>query len=162
MKRSPELRDLSEAHHYGLVAARALRRAAAGEQPLEEAIAGFLTAWRDEIRLHFRQEEEVLLPEYARAVPPDDPLILRTVTEHVALRRAVGDLENASGDRRAELAARIGQALDDHIRFEERVLFPAIESALAGAPLEALGHRLEATRQAAHACPGPTRDAEKA
>ena len=57
--------------------------------PLDDAVTLFLEAWRTEIQPHFRAEEEVLLPEFARIVPPDDPLIVRTLTEHVALRRAV-------------------------------------------------------------------------
>jgi iron-sulfur cluster repair protein YtfE (RIC family) len=142
MKRSPELRSLSEEHHHGLVAARRLRLAAQGKAPLEEAIEGFLTAWRTEIQPHFRAEEEILLPEFARAVAPDDPLILRALAEHVSLRRAVRELQGADEAPRT-LAAEIGQALDDHIRFEERVLFPAIESGLAGSDLAALGRELK-------------------
>lgn len=141
MKRSPELRDLSEQHHHGLVAARRLRQAAEGSTPIDDAVAHFLEAWKSEIGPHFRAEEEVLLPEFARVVPPDDPLIARTLTEHVALRRAVRQLARGSGERRA-LAAEIGRALDDHIRFEERVLFPAIETSLKGSLLAELGQAL--------------------
>ena len=153
MKRSPELRDLSEEHHYGLILARGLRLAAKGERPLETAVAEFLRAWSEEIQPHFRSEEEVLLPGFARAVPPDDPLIARTLTEHVALRRAARLLGEAEGERQREVAAEIGQALDDHIRFEERVLFPAIEAALGAAGLAKLGEELAAAEtKASRAC----------
>jgi len=118
-----------------------LGQAARGEAPLAEVIAGFLEAWRREILPHFRAEEEVLLPDFARAVAPDHPLIVRTLTEHVALRRAVRDLERARGEQRTG-AALISQILHDHIRFEERLLFPAIENTLAGEELEELGRRL--------------------
>jgi hemerythrin-like domain-containing protein len=141
MKRSKELRDLSEDHHHGLVAARRLRQAAGGELPLAEVIAEFLLAWSTEIQPHFRSEEEVLLPALAEAVPVDDPLIVRTLTEHVALRRAVRALKRSPDEPRA-LAGEIGRALDDHIRFEERVLFPAIESALEERRLAELGREL--------------------
>lgn len=151
MKRSPELRDLSEEHHYGLVAARHLRLAAEGRRPLPETIAEFLETWTAEIQPHFRAEEEILLPEFARSVATEDPLIVRALTEHVALRRAVRDLRDAPEDRRRDLAAEISHALDDHIRFEERVLFPAVEAALAGPALEALGRELKAAA-APHLC----------
>jgi len=110
--------------------------------PLEEAISRFLRAWRGEIQPHFHAEEGLLLPEFARAVPPDDPLIVRALTEHVALRRAVRDLARAAGEQRRLLARELGQALHDHIRFEERVLFPAIEAALEGPRLVELGRAL--------------------
>jgi len=142
MKRSPELRDLSVDHHHGLVAARSLRWAADGRVPLAKAVAAFRRTWREAIQPHFRLEEEVLLPEFARAVPADDPLIVRTLVEHVALRRAVHDLEASSGERQLDLAREVGRALDDHIRFEERVLFPRIEAALAGEGLARLAREL--------------------
>jgi hypothetical protein len=145
MKRSPELRDLSEQHHHGLVAARDLRQAGEGSVPLAAVVSRFRQAWRREIQPHFRTEEELLLPEFARAVPPDDPLIVRTLTEHVALRRAVRELERAADEEQARLAPEIGQALHDHIRFEERVLFPAIEAALDGPMLADLGRALKQT-----------------
>lgn len=143
MKRSAELRELSVQHHYGLVEARRLRLAAAGKEALAEAMELFLNAWKAEIQPHFRLEEEVLLPELARRLDPADPLIVRTLTEHVALRRAVRELERAAEEeQQREIAGWIGQALDDHIRFEERVLFLAAEEALAGSLLEALGKEL--------------------
>jgi hemerythrin-like domain-containing protein len=146
MKRSPELRDLSVDHHHGLVAARELRWAAEGKVPLPAALAGFLRAWQQTIAAHFRREEEVLLPGFARAVAADDPLIVRTLVEHVALRRTVRDLAESVGERRRVLAGEIGRALDDHIRFEERVLFPAIEQALGAAELARLGEELRARK----------------
>jgi hypothetical protein len=148
MKRSAELRDLSEQHHYGLVASRALRLAAEGARPLGEAVAAFRRAWEAEIQPHFRLEEEILLPELARVLPADDPLIIRTLVEHVALRRAAADLFDAPDPARAGEAARL---LHDHIRFEERVLFPTVEERLEGQALAAVGEAL-ARAHAPHAC----------
>ena len=147
MKRSAELRVLSVQHHHGLVAAQRLRQAVRGKVPLAPAVTQFLQAWRDGIQPHFRAEEEILLPAFAQRVPADDPLIVRTLTEHVALRRAVRELERAEAGSQQALAREIGQSLDDHIRFEERVLFPAIEAALEGPSLVELGRELLAGSQ---------------
>ena len=63
MKRHPSLRTLSDDHHGGLVWARRLRRAAAGEgDPPAEVAREFLRFWDTDTTLHFREEEEVLLP----------------------------------------------------------------------------------------------------
>jgi iron-sulfur cluster repair protein YtfE (RIC family) len=150
VKRSPQLRDLSEDHHYGLTAARRLRRAAEGHEALPEAVAAFLAAWEEEIAPHFRQEEEILLPAFARRAGAEHELIVRTLTEHVALRRDVSELELRPED--PEQAAEVARALHDHIRFEERRLFPAIEAALAGAELERLGEELCRAERPAHRC----------
>src|SRR5918911_5339012 len=68
MKRAPELRDLSDHHHRGLVQARRLRRAATGDEanPPEETAEAFLEFWQEGTTAHFREEEEVLLPVLAR------------------------------------------------------------------------------------------------
>ena len=69
MKRAPELRELSDHHHRGLVRARRLRRAATGDEanPPEETAEAFLEFWQERTTAHFREEEEVLLPVLARS-----------------------------------------------------------------------------------------------
>jgi len=142
MKRSSELRDLSEQHHYGLVAARTLRLAAEASTDVAPAVASFLRTWEAEIQPHFQSEEAVLLPAYAAAEGDDDSLIVRTLVEHVRLRRLIREMATAPGPRLNELAAEVARALHDHIRFEERELFPAIESTLVGERLADLGRAL--------------------
>ena len=67
MKRHPSLRPFSDDHHQGLVNARRLKRAASGEEPHAANIArDFLEFWRRDTSLHFRKEEEVLLPVLPR------------------------------------------------------------------------------------------------
>ena len=63
MKRHPALASLSRDHHHALVIAQRLRRADEHDGP--EAARAFLAHWEREERLHFRLEEEVLLPAYA-------------------------------------------------------------------------------------------------
>ena len=67
MKRHAGLRKFSDDHHQGLVNARRLKRAASeDETELADAAGGFLEFWLKDTRLHFRKEEEVLLPVLAR------------------------------------------------------------------------------------------------
>ncbi len=154
MKRSPELRDLSEEHHYGLVASRTLRLAVEGKGSLPEAISAFREQWEREIEPHFRTEEEVLLPALTGAAGSEQ-LIARTHREHAALRKYAGKLAVETGEPLRLLAAETAQLLHDHIRFEERILFPAIEAELAGDRLKELGRRLEEREPASHTCPTP-------
>ena len=66
MKQHPSLKRLSDDHHKGLVQARRLRRASAGEAESSEAARAFLRFWEESTSAHFREEEEVLLAVYAR------------------------------------------------------------------------------------------------
>ena len=55
MKRTPELRTLSEDHHHGLVHARRLRTAAEGDEahPAEATAKDFLDFWQRDTAIHF-------------------------------------------------------------------------------------------------------------
>ena len=57
MKRTPELRTLSEDHHHGLVQARRLRGAAEGDDPPGKTARDFLDFWQRDTAIHLRGYE---------------------------------------------------------------------------------------------------------
>jgi hemerythrin-like domain-containing protein len=67
--------------------------------------------------------------------------IVRVLTEHVDLRGLTQDLERSTDPDPAALRE-LGERLESHIRFEERVLFPMIEEALPVDELERVGAAL--------------------
>ena len=136
MKRSKALTPLSHQHHDGLFAALQLKRATL--ETAAEARRAFLDFFERAGASHFRAEEEVLLPAYARHSHCDQPAIVRVLTEHVDLRLRAQDLEAAQEPDLADLRE-LGERLESHIRHEERVLFPMIEEALPADALEQLG-----------------------
>jgi hypothetical protein len=81
------------------------------------------------------QEEAVVLP----SLPADDPLcqgaIRRTPRDHARIREAVDALSVSD----VEAAHTLGTLLHDHVRFEERVLFPLVEERLSPAALAEIG-----------------------
>jgi hemerythrin-like domain-containing protein len=136
MKRSEALKVLSHQHHQGLFAALQLKRAR--KETAAEARRAFLDFFEREGMRHFRAEEELLLPAYARHTEFDRPEIVRVLTEHVDLRRRGQDLE-VGADPDPSALRELGELLESHIRFEERELFPMIEAALPDAELRQLG-----------------------
>jgi hemerythrin-like domain-containing protein len=148
MKRTPELRTLSEDHHHGLVQARQLRRAKEADEAdsAEAAGKGFLDFWQKDIAIHFRKEEEVLLPVMARygGDLSREPLV-EMIEDHARIRGLVMQLsdEAIGGNVRLETLHEIGVRLEAHIRLEERVVFPLIERSLSEAALTELAARLE-------------------
>jgi hemerythrin-like domain-containing protein len=146
-KRTPELRTLSEDHHHGLVQARRLRRAAEADEAgsAEAAVKRFLDFWQKDTALHFRKEEEVLLPVMARygGDLSREPLV-EMIEDHARIRGLVMQLsdEAIGGNVRLEMLHEIGERLEAHIRLEERVVFPLIEESLSEAALTELAARL--------------------
>jgi hemerythrin HHE cation binding domain-containing protein len=140
LKRAAALQGLSRDHHQALAIALSLRRA----RPGHEAVGAqdlFLRFWREAGQMHFRIEEEVLLPRFAAACGADNPIIARVLFDHAAIR--LGALSLLAGPSPAEELHALGRRLAAHIRLEERGLFPEIEEALDPDALERLGADLE-------------------
>jgi hemerythrin-like domain-containing protein len=140
MKRSPSLAPLSHEHQHGLAVALQLSRATV-ELALT-AKAEFISFWEEEGERHFRLEEELLLPAAARHLPAAHEAMVRVLVEHVELRRRVADLALTPVPELEDLHA-LGDHLHQHIRYEERILFPLIEEALPEAALGELAAVLE-------------------
>lgn len=132
MKRDPRLRGLSSEHHQALVLARRLEHHDAWCAADGRALA---TRFAAELEPHFHVEEELLLPAL-RAVGQSE-LAARTDHDHAAIRGLV--IAAASGD--GDAARRLGQLLTQHVRWEERELFPACEAHLASAVLDEVARR---------------------
>jgi len=146
MRKHIALTPLSVEHHRGLVQARRLARAGDGKADVAATVGGYRAYAEKELASHLRREEEALLPEFARWVGADNPLIARTLVDHVALRERTlallrADLEEVPV---APILAALSGLLESHIRFEERELFPAIARALPPERMAAVGVMLAA------------------
>jgi len=125
----------------------------AAEAPADERVAAverqaekFVRFWRKSGHIHFREEEEVLLPAYARHMRLDqDVEVMRILADHAEIRAAVRDFEERLAAKKpietAELAG-LGKLLHDHVRLEENKVFPRIEKMLGEAQLNVLGRGL--------------------
>jgi hemerythrin-like domain-containing protein len=144
VKRSDALAPLSRDHQHGLHVALLLKRATA--ETAASARDAFLQFWSSEGHAHFRAEEDLLLPVWARYGAPDHEAVLKVLVDHVELRRMAADLDAEPPESLDELHA-LGVRLNDHIRFEERVFFPLVEETL---PDDALDGLLAAFEQFHH------------
>lgn len=106
-----------------------------------EASQTFLDFWETAGQHHFRVEEEVLLPGWSLHRAVDQAAVARMLEEHLAIRR--GALRAASEEASLEELRDLGRLLDDHVRFEERELFPMVEEALAPEDLDRLAVAIE-------------------
>ncbi len=145
MKRSEALIPLSHEHHQALYVTKVIRDLK-GEGNSAELFLGY---WRDHGQLHARIEEEVLLPGSGLSGPDEDEEVARMLSDHLGTRRMVRRLERGEAEP-AEILA-LAESFADHVRFEERELFPRIERELSGEQLAELGARIEAAEAAGRA-----------
>ncbi len=139
IKRHPSLQPLSRHHFHGLVIAQNLLRV--GTDPDGLAImdvqADLAEFWSSGGRDHFREEEEILLPVYSRYASLDRPEVSEMLLEHIRIRSLVDQIVTRQVESVAVMHE-LGALLRDHIRKEERVIFPLIEAALPTDELERL------------------------
>ena len=131
MKRDPRLRGLSSEHHHALVLARSLTTLVAAGRA-NEAAHQLAERFERELEPHFRVEEAVLLPALRQV--GEVALVERTQADHASLRALA--IEASAG--RSDVLVAFAELLTDHVRFEERELFPCCEARLPAATLEAV------------------------
>lgn len=142
MKRSQALQPLSRDHHKALSVAQKMRR----ETDSAIGAALFLEYWREHGRTHFRIEEEVLLPGWARNGAVGHVAAARVALEHLEIR--TGALAMAEGPGLDEVHD-LGRRLSEHVRFEERELFELIEHDLDPTALDELAVAVSAAESSA-------------
>lgn len=124
MKRIPALQPLSREHHTALTLAKACERAVRSndEERVGKTCQRVIQAFSAELEPHFQVEEQSLLPLLHSS--ENQPLLQRTMEDHHQLRALLDGLQRND----IEALGNFGKLLHAHVRFEERELFPALES----------------------------------
>ena len=126
LKRHKALQPLSREHHHGLLLSWKIR--SGFSKNIETERIKIYADWFFENHLvpHFDLEEAHLFP----ILEEDNELIKRALAEHRRLKRLFTDAKDP-----LKSLHKIEEELEQHIRFEERILFPEIQKAATEAEL---------------------------
>jgi len=143
MKRNPNLVNLSSEHHDGLVVALRIKKAVAKLDDLSPVLIYTLHVWPT-LKHHFAQEEDnfFLFPKIKRS----HVLVNRMLDEHLQFEQLIQKLSSDSSQLKDDLLI-FSELLKNHIRFEERELFPYIEDILSQDELQQIGAQLAQSHQ---------------
>lgn len=143
IKRHESLYPLSHHHHHALFLALKLKRSGTEKAMLANNLLKneLIWFWENSGQQHFRDEEEILLPHYAIYGSLDREEIREMLLEHVQIRSLIFQIEKS--DPNSALFQELGELLEEHVRKEERVIFPFIEEALPDGMLEDLAPLLK-------------------
>jgi hypothetical protein len=140
VKRHPSLASLSRDHHHALALARDARRWLPGHSATAPAfIAEVRRRFDAELVPHFAIEERELVMRSVAHGEPLASLAGRVVADHDALRTIVASLDPPLLTSQCEA---FGARLEQHVRFEEREWFPALEEHLGSDALAGLAGAL--------------------
>jgi iron-sulfur cluster repair protein YtfE (RIC family) len=137
IKRSPELITLSRDHHDGLLLCWKIRTGLKKEIATDRIAAYLVYFFEHDLKDHFRTEEEILFP----LLPVDDAMVEEAITQHELLNQLADQIRKGDAAMN-ELLLLFANELDNHIRFEERKLFPHIEQDARREDLVAAGRKI--------------------
>lgn len=139
MKRDVRLRPLSRDHYHALVLARFIGAICARDGMDAHAVEVVKERFAAEITPHFLIEEKLLSALEGHGV---DHLVKRTRDEHAMILKLLEEALASNTTCMCEL----GDLLTEHVRFEEREVYPACEQLLSADTLDRIA--------AAHTPPG--------
>jgi hemerythrin len=145
-KRDESLQPLSRDHYVGLVHAEHLRKSGSSDTDAatrRQVLGEFIEAWQRDIREHFDDEERLL--ETLMTQAEVDELHRQHHTLRTMAQQANEQYANAAPD--PDWCCSLGETLRDHIRWEERTLFPAIQARATPDQLELLAEHTKPIEQ---------------
>lgn len=136
IKRHQAIASFSRDHHSGLLLVWKIRQGLFKSIDTERISDYVLFFYKEDLEKHFRDEERFLFVK----LPGDDPLRTQAESDHQAIYAHMAALGKNRKD--AYLLHKIADALEQHIRSEERELFNHLQDILSQEDLEAIAIRL--------------------
>ena len=140
MKRNENLKTLSWEHHDGLVVSFRLQQGLKKNAKSEEMSKYILHIWNDMLENHFRQEEHTITPKIMRS-EKGIGFVNQMMEEHEKIRKLINKIE--SDRTNTQIIEEFALLLNQHIRFEERQLFPLFEQEAGHEKLQEVGRFLK-------------------
>ncbi len=135
IKRNDNIAPLSREHHYGLLFCWKIKQGMKKEATPERIQKYIKYFWDEHLKEHFAKEEELLFSKI------DDKLCFDAIEQHVKIKKIIDDICNQN-NLNTEAYIRLTTLLEQHIRFEERTLFPFLELSIPPEQLKLIGTSL--------------------
>lgn len=135
IKRNKHIVKLSKDHHFTLLFCWKVRNGMKFKVESERIKKYVQYFWQHHMQPHFLQEETILF------APVKDKAVQRALEEHVLIAQQIKALD-AVGDNVADQLSTLADTVDNHVRYEERELFPHLEKLLTEEQLENIGKQI--------------------
>lgn len=135
IKRSPQLAPLSREHHEGLLFVWKIRQGLSKGIDVTRITAFAQWFWNHHLSPHFEKEEHALPSVLSRS----HPLIEQMFQEHREIKKLIEEVAQHGDLKKLNILA---QAVNNHIRFEERQLFSEVEKTASAEQLEMISTQL--------------------
>lgn len=137
IKRNEHIVKLSKDHHFTLLFCWKIRNGLKFEvEPgrIKKYVQYF---WKHLMQPHFMEEETILF------APVKDSAVQKALNEHADIAQQIKTLDTAVNNTTDQLSA-LADTVDNHVRYEERELFPHLEKVLTDEQLKNIGKQIAA------------------
>ncbi|MES2649820.1 MAG: hemerythrin domain-containing protein [Bacteroidota bacterium] len=136
IKRHKAMVSFSKDHHFGLLLVWKIRQGLNKNIEINRISQYVLFFFTEDLIKHFKDEEALLFSE----LPKEDLLRKMAESEHQNIYRLVRAIEENKNS--TSLLLELADALEKHIRFEERSLFNHLQSTIGEQALEVIEKRI--------------------
>jgi hemerythrin-like domain-containing protein len=141
IKRNEHIVKLSKDHHFTLLFCWKIRNGLKFEVETARMTKYVQYFWQHHMQPHFRDEENIMFSSV------QDATVQKALDEHALISQQIEALNVAANATPDELSA-LSKMVDNHVRYEERVLFPHLERVLTNEQLDSIGKQLNAHQDA--------------
>jgi hemerythrin-like domain-containing protein len=136
MKRNENIAKFSRDHHASLLFCWKIRQGLKHHIDLDRMINYVKYFWTQYFGPHFGEEEAFLF------APLKDEKVQKAIDDHQKIRGFIEVLNVSHLQDRGENLLKLADTVDEHVRYEERILFPHLESALSNEQLKQIGAQI--------------------
>lgn len=136
IKRNKNIVKLSQDHHASLLFCWKLRKGIkyhANVQTMVDYVSYF---WDHHFSLHFREEEEFLF------APLKDKVVMKAMDDHQKIETLIREINFTGTENQEDVLLELAGMVDEHVRYEERILFPHLEKELSEEQLLHIGTQI--------------------
>jgi len=136
IKRNENIIKLSQDHHASLLFCWKLRQGVKYHAPVERMKQYVQYFWDHHFSTHFKEEEEFLF------APLNDEKVQKAIDDHQKIKTFIDQIGFPGSEDEADVLLELADIVDDHVRYEERILFPYLEKALSEEQLETISTQI--------------------
>lgn len=136
IKRNENIVKLSRDHHASLMFCWKIRQGVKQHIATDRMVKYVEYFLNQHFIPHFREEEEVLFK------PLDDAKTQKAIIDHGIIKETVNEILLSGKTNQQKELSTLADLVDDHVRYEERILFPYLEQELSKEQLENIGTQI--------------------
>ncbi len=136
MTRNENIVKLSRDHHASLLFCWKLRQGVKRHASPEKMLNYVRYFWDQHFHVHFAEEEDILF------APLKDQVVEKAFDDHKEIKELIDKLDSSEPENIQQKLLQLADTVDEHVRYEERILFPHLETALTEEQLAEIGRKI--------------------